>query len=80
MVSLTGRCPARHDRICHKLMRDKMEELEVPPVREYLQMLVDAGAKLYACKMTVDMNNLSKDDFVDGVIDVVTAADFIDDD
>jgi len=28
--------------------------------------------------MTVDMNNLSKDDFVDGVIDVVTAADFID--
>ena len=61
-----------------KLMRDKMEELEVPPVREYLQMLVDAGAKLYACKMTVDMNNLSKDDFVDGVIDVVTAADFID--
>ncbi len=61
-----------------KLMNDKMAELEVPPVREYLQMLVDAGAKLYACKMTVDMNNLSKDDFVDGVIDVVTAADFID--
>lgn len=61
-----------------KLMNDKMAELEVPPVREYLQMLVDAGAKLYACKMTVDMNNLSKDDFVDGVIDIVTAADFID--
>jgi peroxiredoxin family protein len=41
-------------------------------------MLVDAGAKLYACKMTVDMMDLKKDDFVDGVVDIVTAADFID--
>jgi peroxiredoxin family protein len=61
-----------------KLMKDKMGELEVPPVREYLQMLVDAGAKLYACRMTVDMNGLKKEDFVDGVIDIVSAADFID--
>ena len=45
---------------------------------EYLQMLVDGGAKLYACKMTVDMNGLKKQDFIDGVLDIVSAADFID--
>ncbi len=61
-----------------KLMKDKMKALEVPPVREYLQMLVDAGAQLYACKMSVDMMGLKMEDFVDGVIDIVTAADFID--
>jgi peroxiredoxin family protein len=61
-----------------KLMKDKMKALEVPPVREYLQMLVDAGAKLYACKMSVDMMGLTKDDFVEGVMDIVTAGDFID--
>jgi len=61
-----------------KLTKDKMTEIEVPPVREYLQMLVDAGAKLYACKMSVDMMGLKMDDFVDGVIDIVTAADFMD--
>jgi len=61
-----------------KLMKDKMDALGVPPVREYLQMLVDAGAKLYACKMTVDMMGLKKEDFVDGVIDIVTAGDFMD--
>jgi peroxiredoxin family protein len=61
-----------------KLMKDKMEELEVPPVREYLQMMVDGGAKLYACKMSVDMMDLDKDDFVEGVIDIVTASDFMD--
>jgi len=60
------------------LMHKKMKELEVPPVREYIQMLVDAGAKMYACKMTCDMNDLKKEDFVDGVIDIVTASDFID--
>lgn len=61
-----------------KLMKDKMEHIEVPPVREYLQMLVDGGAKLYACKMSVDMMELDKDDFVEGVIDIVTASDFMD--
>src|SRR5512137_2467306 len=61
-----------------KLMKDKMAKLEVPTVKEYLQMLVDAGAKLYACKMSVDMFGLKKDDFVDGVLDIVTAADFVD--
>jgi peroxiredoxin family protein len=60
------------------LMKKKMEKLGVPPVREYLQMLVDGGAKLYACKMSVDMMELTMDDFVDGVQAIVTAGDFMD--
>jgi peroxiredoxin family protein len=60
------------------LMKNKMEKLGVPPVREYLEMLVDAGAKLYACKMSVDMMDLKKEDFIEGVIDIVTASDFMD--
>jgi peroxiredoxin family protein len=61
-----------------KLMNDKMAALEVPTVDEYLQMLVDAGANLYACKMSVDMFGLKKEDFIDGVKDIVTASDFMD--
>ena len=64
--------------VATKLMSKKMEELEVPPVREYLEMLVDAGAKLYACKMSVDMMGLSMDDFLPGVQAIVTAGDFMD--
>ena len=41
-------------------------------------MLVDGGANLYACKMSVDMMGLSMNDFVDGVCDIVTAGDFMD--
>jgi len=64
--------------IATAIMKHKMKKLGVPPVREYIQMLVDGGAKLYACKMTADMFGLKKEDFIDGIIDIVTAADFID--
>lgn len=60
------------------LMRKKMVDLEVPPVREYMQMLVDAGANLYGCKMSVDMMDLTMDDFIPGVKAIVTAGDFMD--
>jgi peroxiredoxin family protein len=60
------------------LMKSKMKKLDVPPVREYLQMLMDAGAKLYPCKMTCDMFELTQDDFIKGVEKVMTASDFID--
>jgi peroxiredoxin family protein len=60
------------------LMKKKIEEVGAPPVREYMQMLVDGGAKLYACKMSVDMMGLKMEDFVDGVCGIVTASDFLD--
>jgi len=41
-------------------------------------MLCDAGAKLYACKMSVDMFNLKDEDLIDCVGSVVTASDFMD--
>ena len=60
------------------LMKKKMKGLGVPTVREYLEMLTDAGANLYACKMSVDMFGLKKEDFIPGVKDIVTAGDFMD--
>jgi peroxiredoxin family protein len=55
-----------------------MDALGVPPVREYLEMLSDAGAKMYGCKMTVDMFGLTEDDFLPCVEKVVSASDFMD--
>jgi len=60
------------------LMHKKMEDLGVPPVREYLEMLSDAGAHMYACKMSVDMMELTEEDFIPGVESIVTAGDFMD--
>ncbi len=60
------------------LMNDKMKKLGVPPVREYLEMLSDGGAKMYACKMSVDMFDLKQEDFLPCVDSIVTAGDFMD--
>ena len=59
-------------------MKKKIAEVGAPPVDEYLEMLVDGGANLYACKMSVDMFGQTMDDFVPGVQGIVTAGDFMD--
>jgi peroxiredoxin family protein len=55
------------------MMKKEMEKLDIPPVREFIEMIHDAGAELYGCKATVDMFHLTMNDFckqVDGVISV----------
>lgn len=55
------------------MMKKEIEKLDIPPVREFLQMIKDAGGGLYACRATVDMFHLRREDFfreVDGVISV----------
>lgn len=63
--------------IATALMKKKIAEVEAPPVKEMLEMLHDAGAEMYACKMTVDMMGLTKDDLLDVVDGIVTAGEFI---
>jgi peroxiredoxin family protein len=60
------------------LMRKKIAGVGAPTVPEYLQMMADGGAKLYACKMTADMMGLGKEDYIDGVAGVVTVNEFLD--
>ena len=59
-------------------MRKEMERLEIPPIREFIEMLDDAGADLYGCQMALDMFKLTKDDLVPQVKEVLTAMDFMD--
>lgn len=56
-----------------KKMKGEMEKLDIPPVREFIEMIHDTGADIYACKATVDMFHLDENDFckqVDGIINV----------
>lgn len=58
------------------LMKNEMEKLDVPPVGEFMEMISDAGAKIYACKMTVDMYKLTMDDFIPQVDGIMTVGEF----
>ncbi len=58
------------------MMKKEMEKLDIPPVSEFIEMIHDAGAKLYACKATVDMFHLTKDDFCEQVEDIINVGKF----
>ena len=39
-------------------------------------MIADSGAGVYACKASVDMFHLTKDDFIPQVHDIITVGEF----
>ncbi len=57
-------------------MKKELEKLDIPPVREFIEMLHDSGAEIYACKATVDMFHLSKDDFCPQVDEIISVGRF----
>ncbi len=59
------------------MMRKEIAKLDFPPVREYMQMIADAGGKMYACKMSMDMMGLTREDLFDEVEAVVGAMEFM---
>ncbi len=57
-------------------MKKEMEKLDIPPVREFIEMIHDAGGKLYGCKASVDMFHLKKEDFCKQVDDIISVGQF----
>ena len=55
---------------------DEMEKIDIPPVREFLEMIHDAGGEIYACKASVDMFHLTKKDFCPQVKDIISVGQF----
>ena len=61
-----------------RYMNRKMDKLDIPPVAEFIEMISDTGAGLYACKASVDLFGFGRDDFVDQVKDIITVGEFYD--
>ena len=59
-----------------KMMSKKMNEIDIPPIHEFIEMIGDTGAGMYACQASVDMFGLSKEDFVEQIQDIITVGDF----
>jgi len=59
-----------------KMMKKQMEELDIPPVGEFVEMINDAGGKIYACLATVEMFKLKKEDFCDQLDSILTVGEF----
>jgi len=77
LVSWLGIVPGISTLVTH-FMRKQMEKLDIPPIPEFIEMISDSGAKLYACKASVEMFGFEEDDFVPQVAGIVTVGEFYD--
>ncbi|MFN8580403.1 MAG: DsrE/DsrF/DrsH-like family protein [Gemmatimonadaceae bacterium] len=58
------------------MMKKKIEEIDVPTVRQLLETLSDSGAEIYACQMAMEMMDIKREDLIPQVQEVITAMDF----
>lgn len=75
LPTILGAVPGMSSMITHQ-MGKKMEELDIPPIPEFVKLIADSGGRLFACQASVDMFGFTKDDFVDEVEDVITVGEF----
>ena len=73
--SLVGILPGMSS-FATSMMKKEMDKIDIPPVSEFIEMIYDAGAKLYACKATVDMFHLSMDDFCEQTDSIINVGKF----
>jgi peroxiredoxin family protein len=57
-------------------MEQKIAQLDVPPVPEFIALLAESGATLYACKASAEMFDLTRDDLIEEVEGIVTVGEF----
>ena len=75
MATLLGALPGVPGLMTHYL-EHKMDKLDIPPIPEFIEMIADTGARLWACRATVDMFGLTMDDFVPQVEGILSVGEF----
>jgi len=59
------------------MVKKKIEELNMPTIREMIKECKDLGVKFYACSTTMEMFGLKREDLIEEVDDVVGATTFM---
>ena len=75
--TMLGGLPGLSGLVTHS-MKKGIEKLDLPDVREMIEILSDSGAELYACRMAMDMFGLKEEDLLPQVEGVLSAMDFFD--
>lgn len=59
-----------------RYLERKMEQQDIPSIPDFVEMIAETGAGLYACKASVDLFGLEKNDFIPEVNDIITVGEF----
>jgi peroxiredoxin family protein len=75
MPTLLGALPGM-PALATRMMSRQMEKLDIPPIPEFVELIADSGAHLWACRASVDMFGLTIDDFVPQVEGILSVGEF----
>jgi peroxiredoxin family protein len=75
LATWAGGVPGVSALVTHKLAGE-MEKLDIPPIPEFVEMIAESGAGIYACKASVDLFGLELDDFIPEVEEIITVGEF----
>ncbi len=77
MATWLGGVPGMSSVMTH-MMQKQIAELDIPSIPEFVEMISDTGAGMYACKASVDLFKMEKSDLIDQVQDIITVGEFYD--
>jgi peroxiredoxin family protein len=75
MATMIGGLPGMSAIATH-MMNKKMEDFDIPSIPEFMELISDTGAGMYACLASVDLFGFSEDDFIDELDGIITVGDF----
>lgn len=75
MPTMIGGLPGM-EALATSMMKKEMDKLDIPGVREFLDIMTASGVKLWACKLAFDMFHYKKEDLYEGVDGIITVGDF----
>jgi peroxiredoxin family protein len=75
MPTLVGAIPG-FSWLVTKMMKRQLEKIDIPQIPEFLELVHDSGVRLYACKATVEMFGLTREDFVPQVEEIISVGEF----
>ena len=75
MATLIGLLPGMSGLATHMLNK-KMDEFDIPSVPEFVELISDTGAGMYACLASVDLFGMNREDFFDDLGGIITVGEF----
>lgn len=75
MPTMLGGLPGM-EALATKMMKSKIEKLDIPPIDEFIEILSASGVKLWACKLAIEMFDLKSEDLIDELDGILTVGDF----
>ena len=75
MPTLLGGLPGV-EALATSMMKKEMEKIDMPDVREFIEILSASGVKLWACKLAMDMFHYNREDMIEELDGILTVGDF----